>query len=69
MVGRASRKSEPLFLERLPVNSCDDNALFAAKLAGGYDWVSTSQYISKTVQARLRVPLVALSTMFPKTFL
>jgi peptidoglycan/xylan/chitin deacetylase (PgdA/CDA1 family) len=54
MVGRANRKSEPLFLERLPVNSCDDTALFAAKLGGAYDWISTSQYISKMVKARLR---------------
>lgn len=56
MVGRASRKSDPLFLERLPVNSCDDNALFAAKLAGAYDWISTSQYVSKMVRVRLRGP-------------
>lgn len=54
VVGRANRRSEPLFLERLPVNSCDDNALFGAKLAGAYDWISTTQHISKVVKARLR---------------
>jgi peptidoglycan/xylan/chitin deacetylase (PgdA/CDA1 family) len=54
IVGRATRMSEPLFMERLPVNSCDDGALFGAKLAGAYDWVGTSQYISKMVKARLR---------------
>jgi len=54
IVGRANQKSEPLFMERLPVNSCDDVALFGAKLAGAYDWVSTSQYVSKMVRARLR---------------
>jgi len=54
IVGRANRSSEPLFLERLPVNSCDDTALFHAKLAGAYDWVSKSQYISKMAKARLR---------------
>ncbi len=47
IVGRAKRGSEPLFLERLPVNSCDDDALFGAKLAGAYDWISTAQQISK----------------------
>lgn len=53
VVGRANRRSEPLFLERLPVNSCDDEALFEAKLAGAYDWIGTLQYISKTAKAQL----------------
>jgi peptidoglycan/xylan/chitin deacetylase (PgdA/CDA1 family) len=54
IVGRANCKSEPLFMERLPVNSCDDPSLFSAKLAGAYDWVATSQYVSKMVKTRLR---------------
>lgn len=54
IVGRANRKSERLFLERLPVNSCDDEDLFNAKLDGAYDWISRSQHISKMVKARLR---------------
>ncbi len=54
IVGRANRRSEPLFLERLPVNSCDDRALFNAKLAGAYDWISKFQFVAKTVKARLR---------------
>lgn len=53
-VGRANRRSDSLFLERLPVNSCDDNTLFKAKLAGAYDWFATSQHISKAIKARLR---------------
>jgi len=57
IVGRASRNSEPLFLERLPVNSCDDRALFQAKLAGAYDWIAASQYLTKMVKARLRSPV------------
>jgi peptidoglycan/xylan/chitin deacetylase (PgdA/CDA1 family) len=57
IVGRAKRRSEPLFLERLPVNSCDDNALFEAKLDGAYDWIATLQHISKTLKSRLRHPL------------
>ena len=53
-VGRANRRSETLFLERLPVNSCDDTPLFAAKLGGAYNWVGTSQYASKMVKAGVR---------------
>ncbi|MGA9308613.1 MAG: polysaccharide deacetylase family protein [Candidatus Sulfotelmatobacter sp.] len=56
IVGRATRNSEPLFLERLPVNSCDDRALFSAKLAGAYDWICTSQYVTKMVKTLLRGP-------------
>jgi peptidoglycan/xylan/chitin deacetylase (PgdA/CDA1 family) len=52
VVGRADRRSEPLFLERLPVNSCDDVPLFEAKLAGAYDWIGTSQHIFKAAKAR-----------------
>lgn len=54
IVGRANRNSESLFMERLPVNSCDDAALFAAKLAGAYDWIGTSQYLSKMGKAAVR---------------
>ena len=39
---------------RLPVNSCDDRALFNAKLAGAYDWISKFQFVTKTVKSRLR---------------
>jgi peptidoglycan/xylan/chitin deacetylase (PgdA/CDA1 family) len=53
-IGRASRTSDPLFLKRLPVNNCDDPALFQAKLDGAYDWVSTAQNLSKSVKGRLR---------------
>lgn len=52
IVGRANRSSEPLFLERLPVNSCDDAAFFNAKLAGAYDWISRSQYVVKMAKTR-----------------
>ena len=54
IVGTTNRRSEPLFLERLPVNSCDDTALFNAKLAGAYDWISKLQYVTKMVKVRLR---------------
>jgi peptidoglycan/xylan/chitin deacetylase (PgdA/CDA1 family) len=46
-VGRLSSISDPLFLNRLPVNSEDDPRLFQAKLAGSYDWIARPQYIAK----------------------
>jgi peptidoglycan/xylan/chitin deacetylase (PgdA/CDA1 family) len=53
-VGRVGGKSDRLFMERLPINSCDDAPLLDAKLAGAYDWVGKSQYISKMVKTRLQ---------------
>lgn len=47
MVGTATSASDRLFLERLPVNSSDDEAFFSAKLEGGYDWLHTLQLASK----------------------
>src|SRR5581483_3936778 len=46
-IGRADDKNDKFFLKRLPVNSCDDNRLFAAKLAGAYDWIAHPQYLAK----------------------
>jgi hypothetical protein len=34
---------QPLRLKRLPANSCDDRALFMAKLDGAYDWLGSAQ--------------------------
>jgi peptidoglycan/xylan/chitin deacetylase (PgdA/CDA1 family) len=68
IVGRANPTSEPLFLERLPVNSCDDQALFSAKLAGAYDWICTSQYLTKMVKARLRSPAGGAKHSISKDF-
>lgn len=42
-IGRADALRSRLFMKRLPVNSCDDQRLFQAKLAGAYDWVGTPQ--------------------------
>jgi peptidoglycan/xylan/chitin deacetylase (PgdA/CDA1 family) len=50
MVGRAKFNSDPLFMERLPMNSFDDTALFRAKLEGAYDWISKSQYLVKVAK-------------------
>jgi peptidoglycan/xylan/chitin deacetylase (PgdA/CDA1 family) len=53
IVGSARSRSDPFFMERLPVNSCDDGALFQAKLAGAYDWIAKFQYASKMTRACL----------------
>ena len=42
-VGRAWVNDDPFCLKRLPANSCDDRALFLAKLEGAYDWLGTPQ--------------------------
>ncbi|MGA8528796.1 MAG: polysaccharide deacetylase family protein [Acidobacteriaceae bacterium] len=49
-IGRAGAASDPLFLERLPVNSADDEALFEAKMAGAYDWVGGMQSLTKRIR-------------------
>ncbi len=43
LVGRMLPGDDPFRLKRLPVNSCDDQALFTAKLKGAYDWLSVVQ--------------------------
>jgi peptidoglycan/xylan/chitin deacetylase (PgdA/CDA1 family) len=43
VVGRMQPDDDPFCLKRLPVNSCDDKALFTAKLNGAYDWLSVVQ--------------------------
>lgn len=42
-VGRFAPGDDPLRIKRLPVNECDDEALFTAKLVGAYDWVGVAQ--------------------------
>lgn len=51
IVGRAGLGSDPLFVERLPVNSMDDTALFQAKLAGAYDWITKPQSAVKMAKS------------------
>jgi peptidoglycan/xylan/chitin deacetylase (PgdA/CDA1 family) len=51
-IGRFGEGDDPLQIKRLPVNDADDLELFAAKLAGAYDWVGTLQLAWK----RLRQP-------------
>jgi hypothetical protein len=39
-------------MERLPLNGCDDAALFQAKLAGAYDWMARLQTATKKIRSR-----------------
>ncbi|MGA8764170.1 MAG: polysaccharide deacetylase family protein [Candidatus Sulfotelmatobacter sp.] len=68
IVGRASRGSDPFFMERLPVNSCDDAALFQAKLAGAYDWISKFQHVSKMVRSCLQRSVGGVKYRISKDF-
>lgn len=43
IIGRARAGDSPFCLKRLPVNTCDDQALFSAKLNGAYDWLARAQ--------------------------
>jgi peptidoglycan/xylan/chitin deacetylase (PgdA/CDA1 family) len=49
-IGRFSAKSDPLFIERLPVNSNDESQFFRSKLQGSYDWVARPQRALKLVR-------------------
>ena len=53
-LGRIRPGAEPYRLKRLPANTLDDLALFAAKLDGAYDWLAAPQSAVKTVKAFLR---------------
>jgi len=50
VVGRVRAEDDWFRLKRLPVNSCDDETLFAAKLAGDYDWVAGFQRGVRTLK-------------------
>ena len=47
VVGMVHRGSDIFFMERLPVNSCDDPDFFRAKLEGAYDWIHCLQRVRK----------------------
>lgn len=42
---------DPLYLPRLPINSCDDIRLFESKLDGAYDWLSVFQGIVRRTKS------------------
>jgi peptidoglycan/xylan/chitin deacetylase (PgdA/CDA1 family) len=53
-IGRWRTAGSRLSLPRLPVNTCDDAALFHAKLTGAYDWLRIPQHVAKRLKATLR---------------
>lgn len=50
-VGRVQSGDDVMQLKRLPANSCDDAAFFAAKLDGAYDWIAPLQAGVKRLKA------------------
>jgi len=55
VLGRASRRSSPYFLPRLPINSWDDPALLGAKVRGEYDWMHLPQWLHKRIHHNVTV--------------
>lgn len=51
VIGNSHMKDDLFKLKRLPVNNCDDDTLFAAKLAGAYDWLAAPQMFMRQVKA------------------
>lgn len=51
-IGSINGYSDRWHLKRLPVNVCDDEQLFSAKLEGSYDWLYWPQYFTKRVKLR-----------------
>ncbi len=45
------RRSDRLFLERLPVTSADEGAFFRAKVQGAYDWLHSIQFATKRLRS------------------
>ena len=53
-IGVATRRHDPLFLPRVPVNDCDDADFLRAKLAGAYDWLHAPQLATKRLRSLTR---------------
>jgi peptidoglycan/xylan/chitin deacetylase (PgdA/CDA1 family) len=67
-IGRVKAGDNPYELKRLPVNSLDDTALFAAKLAGSYDWSAPLQAVVKRIKSAIsgnRTPNHSVSNIAP----
>lgn len=60
-IGTAGPGNDQYFLPRLPINSYDDDRLFAAKLEGRYDWLHRPQYLAKWVNARFGAAIIKRS--------
>jgi peptidoglycan/xylan/chitin deacetylase (PgdA/CDA1 family) len=59
VIGRPQPGDDPFCVKRLPVNVDDDRALFAAKLAGAYDWFGRPQSWAKAARHRFSPPPAA----------
>lgn len=51
-IGRMGQAENPLWVRRIPANSCDDHALLLSKIKGDYDWVRFPQRFSRWAKAR-----------------
>lgn len=51
VIGRWHPGDDSYSVKRLPANSCDDQALFKAKLNGAYDWMGTPQALVRRMKA------------------
>jgi peptidoglycan/xylan/chitin deacetylase (PgdA/CDA1 family) len=54
VIGSARMNDDLFKLKRLPVNNCDDDALFAAKMAGAYDWLAVPQLLVRQAKAWIK---------------
>lgn len=54
IIGTADTAGDRYFMRRLPVNSCDDERLFRAKLDGSYDWLHAVQRAAKAIPNKNR---------------
>ena len=50
VIGTTDRYDDRFFMKRLPMNSCDDDRLFQAKLDAAYNWLHAVQYASKMIK-------------------
>lgn len=53
-IGPMRPGDDPLRTKRYPVNSCDDESLLLAKLAGAYDWMASLQRAAKALKKTSR---------------
>ena len=52
-IGTAAIGDDLFSLRRIPVNNDDDSSLFKSKLAGGYNWLYSAQYMIKFMRGML----------------
>ena len=52
VLGSVQKSEDRFTMKRLPANSCDDPALFQAKLEGDYDWLRRAQYVRKLLKRK-----------------